>query len=247
VIEGYRRAIDLWEDKPSFKELGDNDKLAVAKLDLERALAPDQKERIQQLGKPSEIIELTYLKAYTMLSMIKILKGKPPQFAPMSGTFIGDGKTENCASIIYKVLLAGGANKIFPPLNEQLTRVDLDYVVPLIMLIGTGYGLMPALEYSLYSLAAARFAGGALEGLRAIDSLMDLMKREKQTLPAFLDLRTLYTAYSGLLSVVMPGSTPMRINVLPQDVWNLAQQLERVEKAQATAGPVSIAQRLNMI
>lgn len=218
MIEGFRRS---WKgDKKELLEMSDDDKLKIAK-------SGDYAEsRLITLGKPTHQITLGNLDLDTMINTINQIKSEKPLWAPVGGTILHQHNTENCASIIAKVLHAGGARNIVRSENDQMGKMC---ALPAFLIAAAHeLGVVEIALATVGGFIGGRFIGGAAEGYNASEAMGHLMQKEHKpyAVEATWGLKLLSSAVCGFIGTLTTNSPAEKFIVLPEMLLDFARKLE---------------------
>lgn len=240
LIEGLRRSPELY-DKKTFYLLGDNEKLKMA-----QEMSAEVREKLIMRGQPTRVKILKNLNVVSMLHMIQSYKSIKPQFVSLSGLAPGEGRAENCASIILKFLDKGAGYKNQEEVAELLKR---QFLFTLFVVASTPL-FTGKIDSSLVVIGAIVFSGlrfltGYVESMDSWDNVSDLLHAEGiQDLPLNLGLgvhailMVAYRLIAGFASIIIPNPTALQALVLPQDVVDqvnhlVGEELDARDLAQA--------------
>lgn len=233
LVEGLRCSQDQLPStvtRQSFFEMGDGEKLALAK----RTFSEEDQRTFREVGKPTHEITLRDLNLDVMISLIFQIKNQEcPKFAPWAGTILHQTNTENGASIIARILEAGGASKIAPAHNDEL-----GWIVPIPVLLMCLSHRLPAMDVVLLTLSAmmlARFLGGVDEGWRAVNAISHLVQKEHKSISSFATwglLPAIDMVLSGIIGTFTWGSPTRKILVLPEMLLDWAKEIEKIQQGQ---------------
>lgn len=229
LIEALRRNLHLLPSDITsehfLRTMGDGEKL---KLIQERNLSAQLLSL--PAGKPTQTITLRTLDFNAMICQYYVLKSTPPLFAPAAGTVLHQANTENCATIIARVLHAGGANRSTSSCNDALGWVFLPILIWGVCSDNSGSDVL------LMTLAAGllgRLLGSMSEAWNAADAIGALMHREHKpyATSATWGLRLAGMAIAGVIGTLTPGSPTHKLLLLPDMLVTWAKQIEKTEQS----------------
>jgi len=232
LVEGLRRRPELIDNIDGWNMAADKFKLEgdSAKLWWAQKLPKSTQEQLIKEGKPTRRLPMHSLDLVAMEQMIVRIKAENPKFAPVAGTLLGQANTENCASVIARVLHAGGADRIAPPANDELT-LEAAFVGAL-MGAAADFGFVELGLLTLASALAARFIGGMDEGWRAADAIGNLMHKEHKpyATPVSWGLHVADMVVSGVVGALSWGSPTQKFLVLPEMLVDQVRRIQAVER-----------------
>jgi hypothetical protein len=200
-------------------------------LEIIKDLSLKEKEKLQKLCHPQNVITLFGLDAEKMLRHARQLKeNEKISWAPFAGTLNHQPHVYNCASMVMELLYVGGIASLLSG------RIKLHGYIG--ALLGFAYVLAhcPTIINLIYGIIVGFIAGGiiggACEGFNNIQYFLNVLAREqKDSLSAVLGLRATSIFLHSFLRIFPSTLTQSSILALPAHVFDMAQEAKKQEDA----------------